>query len=140
MKMKNILNSLFPWLAMTTLLSLQGCENEEGTAIHSRDTVSFEIDETGKPLSVYFKVSKEANKLIEEFMLLANKTVAVYVGKVPKNIKPKVLPYRIHDLPDPDKLDNLNQLTEIHAFICNVIEYCLIAHLPKRSPTNQSFP
>ena len=51
MKMKNILNSLFPWLAMTTLLSLQGCENEEGTAIHSRDTVSFEIDagEHGQP-------------------------------------------------------------------------------------------
>ncbi|WP_418536147.1 ribonuclease R [Phocaeicola plebeius] len=71
--------------------------------------VKFEIDETGKPLSVYFKVSKEANKLIEEFMLLANKTVAEYVGKVPKNKKPKVLPYRIHDLPDPDKLDNLNQ-------------------------------
>jgi ribonuclease R len=74
-----------------------------------RCEVKFEIDETGKPLSVYFKVSKEANKLIEEFMLLANKTVAEYVGKVPKNKKPKVLPYRIHDLPDPDKLDNLNQ-------------------------------
>ena len=67
MKMKNILNSLFPWLAMTTLLSLQGCENEEGTAIHSRDTVSFEIDaggaratettfETGDAIGVYAAV------------------------------------------------------------------------------------
>jgi len=65
--MKNILNSLFPWLAMTTLLSLQGCENEEGTAIHSRDTVSFEIDaggaratettfETGDAIGVYAAV------------------------------------------------------------------------------------
>lgn len=80
-----------------------------GSINFNRCEVKFEIDETGKPLSVYFKVSKEANKLIEEFMLLANKTVAEYVGKVPKNKKPKVLPYRIHDLPDPDKLDNLNQ-------------------------------
>ena len=67
MKMKIILNSLFPWLAMTTLLSLQGCENEEGTAIHSRDTVSFEIDaggaratettfETGDAVGVYAAV------------------------------------------------------------------------------------
>lgn len=80
-----------------------------GSINFDRCEVKFEIDEAGKPLSVYFKVSKEANKLIEEFMLLANKTVAEYVGKVPKNKKPKVLPYRIHDLPDPDKLDNLNQ-------------------------------
>ena len=80
-----------------------------GSINFDRCEVKFEIDETGKPLSVYFKVSKEANKLIEEFMLLANKTVAEYVGKVPKNKKPKVLPYRIHDLPEPDKLDNLNQ-------------------------------
>ncbi|WP_417153150.1 ribonuclease R [Phocaeicola plebeius] len=80
-----------------------------GSINFDRCEVKFEIDETGKPLSVYFKVSKEANKLIEEFMLLANKTVAEYVGKVPKNKKSKVLPYRIHDLPDPDKLDNLNQ-------------------------------
>ena len=80
-----------------------------GSINFDRCEVKFEIDETGKPLSVYFKVSKEANKLIEEFMLFGNKTVAEYVGKVPKNKKPKVLPYRIHDLPDPDKLDNLNQ-------------------------------
>lgn len=81
-----------------------------GGAINfDRCEVRFEIDETGKPVSVYFKESKEANKLIEEFMLLANRTVAEHVGKVPRNKKPKVLPYRIHDLPDPDKLDNLNQ-------------------------------
>ena len=67
----------------------------------------FEIDAQGKPLSVYFKVAKDANKLVEEFMLLANRTVAESVGKVPKNQKPKVLPYRIHDTPDPNKLMNL---------------------------------
>ena len=80
-----------------------------GAINFDRCEVKFEIDEKGKPLSVYFKVSKEANKLIEEFMLLANRTVAEHIGKVPKNKKPKVFPYRIHDLPDPEKLDNLAQ-------------------------------
>ena len=80
-----------------------------GSINFDRCEVKFEIDENGKPLSVYFKESKEANKLIEEFMLLANRTVAEHIGKVPKNKKPKVFPYRIHDLPDPDKLENLSQ-------------------------------
>ena len=79
-----------------------------GAVDFDRVEVRFEIDEKGKPLSVYFKESKEANKLIEEFMLLANRTVAECIGKVPKNKKAKVFPYRIHDLPDPDKLENLN--------------------------------
>ena len=79
-----------------------------GAIDFDRVEVKFEIDETGKPLSVYFKESKEANKLIEEFMLLANRTVAEKIGKVPKNKKAKVFPYRIHDLPDPDKLEHLN--------------------------------
>lgn len=69
-----------------------------GAIDFDRVEVKFEIDETGKPLSVYFKESKEANKLIEEFMLLANRTVAEKIGKVPKNKKAKVFPYRIHDL------------------------------------------
>ena len=79
-----------------------------GAVDFDRVEVRFEIDEKGKPLSVYFKESKEANKLIEEFMLLANRTVAECIGKVPKDKKAKVFPYRIHDLPDPDKLENLN--------------------------------
>ena len=79
-----------------------------GAVDFDRVEVRFEIDEKGKPLSVYFKESKEANKLIEEFMLLANRTVAECIGKVPKNKKAKVFPYRIHDLPDPDRLENLN--------------------------------
>ena len=79
-----------------------------GAVDFDRVEVRFEIDEKGKPLSVYFKESKEANKLIEEFMLLANRTVAERIGKVPKDKKAKVFPYRIHDLPDPNKLENLN--------------------------------
>ena len=79
-----------------------------GAVDFDRVEVRFEIDEKGKPLSVYFKESKEANKLIEEFMLLANRTVAECIGKVPKNKKAKVFPYRIHDLPDPDRVENLN--------------------------------
>ena len=80
-----------------------------GAINFDRYEVKFEIDEKGKPVSVYFKISKDANKLIEEFMLLANRTVAERIGIVPKGKKPKVFPYRIHDLPDPDKLDNLAQ-------------------------------
>lgn len=80
-----------------------------GAINFDRYEVKFEIDEKGKPISVYFKVSKDANKLVEEFMLLANRTVAEKIGRVPKGKKAKVLPYRIHDLPDPEKLDNLAQ-------------------------------
>lgn len=80
-----------------------------GAINFDRYEVKFEIDDKGKPVSVYFKESKDANKLVEEFMLLANKTVAEEIGKVPRNKKSKVFPYRIHDLPDPEKLDNLAQ-------------------------------
>ena len=80
-----------------------------GALEFDRVEVKFEIDEKGKPLRVYFKESKDANKLVEEFMLLANRTVAEAIGKVPKGKKAKVFPYRIHDLPDPAKLDTLAQ-------------------------------
>ena len=80
-----------------------------GALDFDRVEVKFEIDEKGKPLRVYFKESKDANKLVEEFMLLANRTVAEAVGKAPQGKKAKVFPYRIHDLPDPAKLDTLAQ-------------------------------
>jgi ribonuclease R len=80
-----------------------------GAINFDRYEVRFEIDEKGKPISVYFKESKDANKLVEEFMLLANRTVAEKIGKVAKGKKAKVFPYRIHDLPDPEKLENLSQ-------------------------------
>ncbi len=81
-----------------------------GAIAFDRVETRFEIDEKGKPLSVYFKESKDANKLIEEFMLLANKTVATHIGKPNKRgDEPKVFVYRIHDVPNPDKLENLSQ-------------------------------
>lgn len=80
---------------------------QEGALEFDRAEVRFEIDETGKPISVYFKESKDANKLIEEFMLLANLTVAESIGKVPKGKRAKTFVYRVHDNPDPDKLSNL---------------------------------
>ena len=78
-----------------------------GAVDFDRCEVRFNIEPDGHPTGVYFKVAKDANKLIEEFMLLANRTVAESIGKVPKNVKPKVLPYRIHENPDPQKLLNL---------------------------------
>lgn len=92
---------------LAQLLRAQRFDN--GALDFDRVEVKFEIDETGKPISVFFKESKEANKLIEEFMLLANRTVAEKVGKVDKGRTAKTLPYRIHDLPDSDKLDQLAQ-------------------------------
>jgi len=80
-----------------------------GAINFDRYEVKFNLDDKGKPLGVTFKVSKDANKLVEEFMLLANRTVAEFVGKVPNGKKAKVFPYRIHELPDPEKLENLSQ-------------------------------
>lgn len=71
--------------------------------------VKFDLDEKGKPLGVYFKESKEANKLIEEFMLLANKKVAEKVGKIKGNQKEKTFVYRIHDKPFDEKLEEFNK-------------------------------
>ncbi len=81
---------------------------KQGTLDFDRAEVRFDIDENGKPVSVYFKESKEANKLIEEFMLLANLSVAEWVGKVRKGQKAKTFVYRVHDNPDPEKLQNLS--------------------------------
>jgi ribonuclease R len=69
--------------------------------------VKFKLDDSGKPLDVYFKEQKDAHKLIEEFMLLANKAVAEKVGKAGAKTKPKTFVYRIHDIPNPDKLSSL---------------------------------
>ena len=73
-----------------------------------RPEVRFEIDETGHPISTYIKVAKDANKLVEEFMLLANRSVAEMIGKVPRGKKAKVLPYRVHDVPDVEKMEKLS--------------------------------
>ncbi len=79
-----------------------------GAINFDRYEVKFNLDENGKPLGVYFKESKEANHLIEEFMLLANRTVAELIGKVPKGKNARPFVYRVHDVPDPEKLDTFN--------------------------------
>lgn len=81
---------------------------QSGSIAFDRIEMKFEIDKNGKPLSVFFKEAKEANKLIEEFMLLANKKVAEFIGKVGEHKKAKTFVYRIHDKPDPDKLVSFN--------------------------------
>ena len=80
-----------------------------GAVKFDREELHFDIDAQGKPTRCYFKRSRDANKLIEEFMLLANRTVAESIGKVKKGQKKKALPYRIHDNPDPQKMETLRQ-------------------------------
>ena len=82
---------------------------KNGAVKFDREEMRFEVDKTGKPVRCYFKKSKDANKLIEEFMLLANRSVAESIGKVKKGQKAKTLPYRIHDAPDPTKLETLRE-------------------------------
>ena len=95
---------------------------ENGSINFEREEVKFHLDEDGTPTGVYFKVQKEANWLIEEFMLLANKRVAAYAsrgGRYEKEISPaelkgkkkegKTFVYRIHDVPDPEKMDSFTR-------------------------------
>tara|TARA_B100000768_G_scaffold181887_1_gene207161 strand:- start:20345 stop:22489 length:2145 start_codon:yes stop_codon:yes gene_type:complete len=79
---------------------------KEGSLDFSTEEVKFNLDENGKPLGVYTKVMKDANKLIEDFMLLANRRVARFIAK-PEQGKAKTFVYRIHDLPNEQKLAEL---------------------------------
>lgn len=97
-------------LAMNALaVQLRANRFKAGAISFERSEVRFNIDEQGKPLSVYFKEAKEANKLVEEFMLLANRTVAEQIGKVKKGDRAKTFVYRIHDEPNQEKLANFSQ-------------------------------
>jgi len=78
-----------------------------GSIGFDRPEVRFEIDEKGHPISTYIKVQKDANNLVEEFMLIANRAVAESVAIVPRGKQPKVLPYRVHDVPDVEKMEKL---------------------------------
>ena len=87
-----------------------------GAVKFDREELHFDIDEQGKPVRAYFKKSNDATQLIEEFMLLANRTVAEHIGKVdkPKAKSPqpkakKTFVYRVHDQPDPTKLETLRE-------------------------------
>ena len=88
---------------------LRAARFKNGAVKFDREEMRFDVDEKGKPVRCYFKKSKDANKLIEEFMLLANRSVAESIGKVKKGQKAKTLPYRIHDVPDPTKLETLRE-------------------------------
>ena len=97
-------------LAMNALaVQLRANRFKAGAISFERSEVRFNIDDQGKPLSVYFKEAKEANKLVEEFMLLANRTVAEHIGKVKKGDRAKTFVYRIHDEPNQEKLANFSQ-------------------------------
>src|SRR6201996_225443 len=77
---------------------------KKGAINFSSTEVRFKLDEKGKPIGIMVKESKEAHQLVEEFMLLANRTVAESVGKVKVDKKPIPFPYRVHDTPDKEKL------------------------------------
>ena len=77
---------------------------DKGAIAFDKVEVRFRIDEKGDPAGVFFKVQKDAHKLIEEFMLLANRTVAQDIGKPQKGGKPNTFVYRIHDQPDPERI------------------------------------
>ena len=88
---------------------LRAARFKNGAVKFDSEELHFEVDEKGKPIRCFFKRSKDANKLIEEFMLLANRTVAESVGRVPKGKKSKTFPYRVHDNPDPQKMETLRE-------------------------------
>ena len=92
---------------------------KNGAISFERVEVKFNIDENGKPLGVYFKEQKESNQLIEEFMLLANKRVAEFIGKVDKGQKAKTFVYRIHDKPDPEKLERFSKFIQRFGYSIN---------------------
>lgn len=77
---------------------------KKGAINFSSQEVRFKLDEHAKPIGIVVKESKEAHQLIEEFMLLANRTIAEYVGGIRFKDKPVPFPYRVHDVPDEDKL------------------------------------
>ena len=77
---------------------------DNGAINFSSQEVRFKLDETGKPIGIVVKESKEAHQLIEEFMLLANRYVAQHVSEIEINKKPLPFPYRVHDLPSEEKL------------------------------------
>lgn len=83
---------------------------KNGSVRFDSEELHFDVDDKGHPTRAYFKVSRDANKLVEEWMLLANRTVAESIALgVKKGSKPKTLPYRIHDNPDPQKMETLRE-------------------------------
>lgn len=92
---------------------------KSGSINFERLEVRFELDDDGKPLGVYNREFNDSNKLIEEFMLLANKKVAELIGKPAPHKKRKTFVYRVHDKPDPDKISRLSQLIKRFGYNLN---------------------
>ncbi len=82
---------------------------KNGAISFETEEVKFVLDEQGKPLGVYTKIRKDAHKLIEDFMLLANRKVAEYIGKQGKGKNKLGFVYRFHDVPNPETLTNFSQ-------------------------------
>jgi len=82
---------------------------KNGSIAFETTEVKFKLDENGKPLSVYVREYKDSNKLIEDFMLLANRKVAEFIGKKKKEEIAKTFVYRVHDEPNPEKLNIFNE-------------------------------
>lgn len=89
---------------------------KKGAINFSSQEVRFKLDENAKPIGILIKESKEANQLIEELMLLANRTIAEYVGKIKVNKKEVPFPYRVHDTPDEAKLLPFVAFAKKHGF------------------------
>lgn len=89
---------------------------KSGAISFERPEMKVQVDEAGKPIGVYQKISKEANWLIEEFMLLANRSVAEFVGKVRKDQKAKTFVYRIHEDPNEDKITALRKFVQLFGY------------------------
>jgi len=91
-----------------------------GAINFSSQEVRFKLDEKGVPIGIVIKESKEANQLIEELMLLANKTVAIAVSKVKVNNKDIPFPYRVHDTPDEEKLRPFLQFAKKYGHVFDI--------------------
>ena len=93
---------------------------KEGSINFETTEVKFRLDDKGKPIGVYIKESKDSNKLIEEFMLLANRKVAEFVGKPKANKPVKTFIYRIHDEPTPEKLNTFTEFVKKFGYKMNL--------------------
>ena len=102
---------------------------QNGAVAFDREEPAFTLDENGKPLNIYFKQQKEANQLIEEFMLLANRTVAELIGSpAGKREKARTFVYRVHDVPDPDKMQEFATFVRHFGYSLDISARTTTAH------------
>jgi len=100
---------------------------DNGAINFSSQEVRFKLDENAKPIGIVIKESKEAHQLIEEFMLLANRTIAEYVSKIKINKEPVPFPYRIHDTPDDEKLKPFAAFTKKFGYQFDIHDEAAVA-------------